>query len=110
VSRPRLAGAPRTDGREKAITSRALMLNAIFASNWPAGIPRPTLPQVRAVLLANAAMTRAQDARDARVLASEPTGVCPEHQIPGPDGEPIATPQPGCSTCRWSSETEQEAG
>ncbi len=71
--RPRPPGAPRTDGRDKAINSRALMLNAIFASHWPAGIPRPTLAQVRAVLAADAAMTRAQEERNARVMGERAT-------------------------------------
>lgn len=58
---------PRTD-RDRALNSRALVLNAIFANGWPSGAPRPSLAQIRAVLMADAAMTRAQQARNRRVL------------------------------------------
>lgn len=62
---------PPGSGGNSVINSRAMVLNAIFANKWPAGVPRPTLPQIRAVLLADAAMTRAQREREARIRAEE---------------------------------------
>lgn len=47
--------------RPSTVEARALVLNAIFAKNWPAGILRPTLPQIRAVLKANEAIDRVHD-------------------------------------------------
>jgi hypothetical protein len=70
VSRP-ARPAPGAGGNS-VVNSRAMVLNAIFAKKWPTGVPRPTLPQIRAVLLADAAMSRAQRERDARITAEKP--------------------------------------
>lgn len=60
------------------VEARALVLNAIFKqrSDWPAGVARPTLPQIRAVLLANRAIDHAHDAR-AAAFAAEQASVTP---------------------------------
>jgi hypothetical protein len=71
MNRPTGPRIPRTGGGDKALNSRALMLNAIFRNNWPANVARPTLTQVRLVLTADAAMTRAQQARNDRIAAEE---------------------------------------